>query len=270
MYQIVQKIANWKMPTPGVYSWIHILTLVIVAISTFLLVYFFRNSKEKVMRRICMIVWIILVVLEIGKQLVMNLTESGFSYQWYIFPFQFCDTPFYILPLIAFLKKGKIHNAVLSYFSFFCLFGGLIVMLYPDGVFCEYAYINIQTMIHHGSMVVIGLFLLIWNKESFKLKFFLKGLIVFGCLIAIAMILNLTLGKYVKDNNLGVLNLFFISPYFDCTLPLLSDIYKKAPYIVFLLTYILGFSFAGFLIYGVRYLVHYLVAKHNERKVQAA
>ena len=36
-------------------------------------------------------------------------------------------------------------------------------------------------------------------------------------------------------------NMFFISPYVDCPMPVFDIVYKNVPYIIFLLTYIVGF-----------------------------
>jgi hypothetical protein len=45
--------------------------------------------------------------------------------------------------------------------------------------------------------------------------------------------------------------MFYISPHYACTLPVLSIIYDKAPYAVFLITYLLGFSFISALFFGI-------------------
>ena len=51
-------------------------------------------------------------------------------------------------------------------------------------------------------------------------------------------------------------NMFYISPYFDCTLPILSEIYKQVPYIAFLGIYIVGFVLAAFIIYMIYLIIH--------------
>jgi hypothetical protein len=44
--------------------------------------------------------------------------------------------------------------------------------------------------------------------------------------------------------------MFYISPYFPCTLPVFSSIYSAVPYPVFLLLYIAAFLIGGGIVYG--------------------
>ena len=90
------------------------------------------------------------------------------------------------------------------------------------------------------------------TKSVWNFKYFLLGVIVLGVMIASALILNLIVPAFVKDETF---NMFYISPYFDCTLPLLSGIYNKVPYLIFLFIYALGFALAGLLIWGVAYYI---------------
>lgn len=43
-------------------------------------------------------------------------------------------------------------------------------------------------------------------------------------------------------------NMFFIGPYFPNHLPILSGIYVSAPYTIFLLVYIFGFTLVSYII----------------------
>jgi hypothetical protein len=49
--------------------------------------------------------------------------------------------------------------------------------------------------------------------------------------------------------------MFFVSPYFDCTLPVLSAIYPKVPYIAFLLIYNIGFAIVSLIVYSIQKLI---------------
>jgi len=65
----------------------------------------------------------------------------------------------------------------------------------------------------------------------------------------------LNIGVYHLFQHLGMddtFNMYFISPYFDCTLPILSIIYPLVPYPLFLVMYILGFSLIAALMYYVQ------------------
>ena len=71
------------------------------------------------------------------------------------------------------------------------------------------------------------------------LKSVLKGTLVFGIFMIIALIANVVAVKVF--NMQEFFNLFYISPYFDCPMPVFSLIYKAVPYPVFLLLYLVGF-----------------------------
>jgi len=123
--------------TPLAYGWFHILSLVIILGTAITISIVFRNCSDKVFRRISLVFWIIIVILEIGKQLLfafnynVDTGEVTFRYQWYAFPYQFCSSPLYILPLVIFLKDGKVRDCAISFISLFSLFAGLSAMFYP-------------------------------------------------------------------------------------------------------------------------------------------
>lgn len=182
----------------------------------------------------------IIVFLEIVKEIEYSSYFENevqlWDYPWYIFLFQLCSTPLYILPFVVFVKNKKIRQYFISYMMTFSLFGDLAVYAYPNDVFVETTIINFQTMIHHGMQIVLGIFLVVVYRKQYDFKFFLKGILVFVGLSITAMALNVSMYHIFQNKGLDdTFNMFFVSPYFDCTLPVLSLIYPKVPYIIFLL-----------------------------------
>ena len=85
-------------------------------------------------------------------------------------------------------------------------------------------------------------------KNSYKTL--LKALPVFVCGIVIATILNeIAAASGILENE--TFNMFYISPYYDCTLPVLSGVYASVPYPVFLIVYLLGFAAISALVFGI-------------------
>jgi hypothetical protein len=117
--------------------------------------------------------------------------------------------------------------------------GGIAVMLYPDTVFVSEALINIQTMVHHGLMVVMGSYLIISKSIKLNFRTVLNAFKVFLVLIIIALTIDVSTYYIGIDNGL---KMFFISPFHVSTLPVFSAIYSKVPYIIFLLIYIIVFT----------------------------
>lgn len=255
-----------EMITPKSYGLFHIMFIIFVIIGTILICRYFLNTSEKNVRIMVFICWVVIFGLELYKQIVFSFNYENnivtWDYQWYAFPYQFCSTPMYALPFIVFLKDSKVRDSIIAFTSTFALFGGLVVMIYPGNVFIETIGINIQTMIHHGLQVVLGIFFTLRMIDKFNWKSVLKGAIVFSVFVVIAYILNITVYHIFLDKGIDEsFNMFYISPYFDCELPILSEIYKNIPYPLFAGIYLIGFTLAAFIIYYLQIGIYKLVLK---------
>ncbi len=260
-----------EMTTPASYGVWHICFLLLTVAASVGAVWRFRDASEKTQRRLLLTVWLVLVTLEVYKQLVFSLDVTDgvadWSYPWYAFPFQFCSSPLYVLPFAIFPRSDRIRSAVMSFLATFSLFGGLAVMAYPGDVFIGMIGINIQTMVHHGSQVILGVLMVAWDRRRMDKVFFAKGIAVFAILAAVAMILNLGVHAALVSAGMGDLtfNMFFISPYHPCTLPVLSLVYPAVPYPVFLALYLLGFSAVAGIVFAMEAGILHLIGRRNPR-----
>ena len=246
--------------TPQMYGGFHIVFLLLAVALAILFSRLVFLHGDKVYRRIILSFWIIMVVSEIYRELVFSMDATSgvavWDYAWYQFPFQLCATPLYVFPLVALLPDGAVRDACRAYAATFALFGGIAVMLYPGDVLCSYIGINIQSLVHHGLQLVGGVVSAVSLREKYDLKQFLKGVIVFCAFVTVAMTLNIGVHAYhISAGMDDTFNMFFISPYFDCTLPVLSSVYKLVPYPLFLLVYVIGFALVALLIFGITKLV---------------
>ncbi len=244
------------MPEPTYYGWFHLMFIAIAVTAITLLCVFARNIREKNLRRIILGCWLVLVVFEIYKQLVFSINNNDgvavWHYQWYAFPFQLCSSPLYLLPFVAFLKEGKVRDSIIAFLATYSLFGGLIVFIYPNDVFVATIGINIQTMVHHGLQLVLGVYLMVYYRKKINWQFFLRGVAVFAVMCAIAMSLNVIF-YYLVDETF---NMFYFSPYYPCTLAVLGDfIWPNVPYSVFLLVYLIGFTITATVIFAIQYYI---------------
>lgn len=247
------KFAATEMAIPTNYDVFHLAWVGVVIAVAVLLVCAFKNISEKNFRKLAAGLWITMVVLEIIKQLVFGFRVVDgalvWNYEWYSFPFQFCSSPLYILPIVAFARDGKIRDAAITFLATFSLFAGICVYVFPNDVFTYFTFINHQTMIHHGVQVFFGIYLAFRYREKMKFKDLVWATVIFSALAATALGMNI--GMYHIFQNLGmndIFNMFFISPYYDCTLPLLSMVYSAVPYPVFLCVYIFGFMLCAGLV----------------------
>ena len=241
---------------PASYGLFHITCILVIALLTFLVCKLFKDSSDRTVNILTAVVWVVILTLEIYKQLIHGFyIEDGvfhWDYAWYIFPFQFCSSPLYIFPIIAFTKSEKLRDACISYMMTFSLFAGLAVLAYPGDVFIETAGICLQTMVHHGSQILMGIFYAIRYRDRFGVKHFFSGVKVFSVMSIIAIILNVAVYRAFLIYGIDeTFNMFFISPYFDCTLPILSTVYKMIPYGAFLCVYLFGFVLAALIVYSI-------------------
>ena len=249
--QIILQILDVKMQTPDMYGWFHLLSLGLTALLTAVLCFAARRHGEREsVRRVVLVVTLLVVALEIYKQINYSFSYTDgikFDYQWYIFPFQFCSTPMYVGLLAGLTKKGKVHDAACAYLATYAMFAGLCVMAYPDTVFVQTVGINIQTMVCHGTMIVIGIYLLYSGYVKIEIKTLLRGALIFAILVSMAAVMNevaFQAGLLETED----FNMFFISPHCDPSLPVYSLVQQHVPYPWCLIIYILGFSLAAYLI----------------------
>ncbi len=259
-----------QMTKPTPYGVFHLVSFAITIILAGVLCYFVirnrRNGKSNdKFVRICVLTYaIVCIILEIYKQLNYSFdsTTGEWSYQWYAFPFQFCSTPMYVALIAGCLKKCEFQKYLYAYIGTFVVFAGLCVMFYPDSVFTSTIGINIQTMVCHGGMIVIGVVVLASGVIDMEWKTILKAMAVFAVLVSVALIMNII---FNSTGNTANFNMFYISPYKNCSLAILSDIQKVVPYIVFLFVYIFGFSLAAFIIFAIAKGINHLVNKHYNK-----
>lgn len=265
--EFIFNLLEFEIETPTTFGWFHIMFLLITILVTVLFIIKFKNPTEKFINRIFLIAGLLMFVLECYKQFVFTFSYEAFEvisdYQWYSFPFQFCSVPMYVYLIIPF-TKGKVRNALLCFSASYSLFAGTAVMIYPGDVFIATLGISIQTMIHHGLMVVMGVYLLVSRIVKVSIKTILSATVVFSIVLLIALLMNLTVIKFIPSDE--TFNMFFISPYFDCTLPILSIIYKKVPYIIFLFIYVFGFGLVAGLVNLIYYGIDRLVVKINVKQ----
>ena len=268
-----EKVVNFLVPTmavPPAYGVFHLTSVLLVLIFTLYFALRHKNTEDGKVRRVLLVFWIVIMILEVYKQIAFAFNYNGgdpiWDYAWYVFPFQFCSTPHYILPFIIFLKEGKIRDAFIAFLCSFSLLAGISVMVMPGDVLCYLSIINVQTMFHHGSQVLLGVWLAVLNRKKLSLRFFLSGIAVFISLVCVAMILNVIVYRaMLSHGSVETFNMFFISPYFPCTLPVLSDIFAVAPYPVFLLAYLFAFSLGATVIYLIAIGIRRLAGGKRER-----
>ncbi len=245
-----------EVEKPGLFSLFHIISLVVIIGLTVLISYLFRNSTRKTYKRIILTGWIILLILEVIKQVVKSFyygDPSYFKYSFYHLPFHLCSTIYYIVPILLFTDSEKhkaLHDALTGFMCFFVLYAGIGVIFYNEIVMSTLLYTNIQTMIHHGMQVVLGVFMIVWNRNNINFKTFLHGLIVLGIFTVLAIIVNVALTP-ISDG----IDMFYVNPIKNTSLPVVGVIQEKYGFVLYLIVYLLINVTLAFITYTVSMLI---------------
>lgn len=258
---------------PAPYGSFHIASWVISILLAAVLCLCHRKDRPDRVRKVVFAISLAVLVLEVLKQINYSagFPEGGgikWDYQWYAFPFQFCSVPMYVGVLQGIIKKGKVHDALCSFLATYAIFAGLCVMIYPGDVFTPTLFICIQTMVCHGTMLPIGIYLLYTGHVKTEQKTILKAMCVFGAAVVSAVILNEVM--HLSGITGGeTFNMFFVSRHFDCTLPVYSMVHNTVPFPINLLIYFLGFSAAAYLLLLAAIGIKKLAGAVTQKKTKA-
>ncbi len=251
-----------RMEEPEVISWFHFIALIPIIALAILIPLFFRNTEEKTYKRILFIFWVALIILEVFKQLIKSFYYGNPSYWEYSirdFPFSVCSMVYYFIPIILFVNKEKhpkIVDAATGYLCLICLTAGIVVCIYTKMATSTLIFINIQTFIHHGSQVVLGVFIYVWNRKNVTIKTVYRSLIALAITAVIAIIINVAFYPHF-------INMFFINPTRITNLPVGNIVQEKAGYPVYLIAFLTVIALMTFLTYFVETSIYKAVIKRS-------
>ena len=245
---------------PKTFGIFHFITLGLVILGAFLVIKYYKGDSDAVFRRIMLTVWLVILCGEIYRDIYYSFDlEDGvliYDFSWYQFPFQLCSSPLYALPFLIFLKEGKLRDGFAAFLALFSFFGGIAVIIYPGNVFTATIGISIQSMIHHSCQVLIALFIAKRNREKYNTDFFKRGLYVFLGFVSAAMLLNVVFYLVFTANGItDDFNMFYISPFYDSSLPVFSTIQEMSSGWLMAPLYLTLFIPTAYLIFRIQKLL---------------
>lgn len=263
----LENIFSWPTDKLHGYGWFHLtFVILIIVISTLFII--FGKEDEKHVRRVVFIFGLFFAGLEVYKQLFYNVFNDVDSYQWWIFPFQFCSTPLYLC-LSIYLWKPRFQKYLYEFLGLYGILGGLAVMVNPDSVLNGEVTLCLQTMLWHSAMIVLAIYLIKVNHFGKNYLELVPSTIICLIIIMIAMTINVTF-EILKRNNLvsGTLNLLYISPFYDNEVFILTKIRLATNWYVYFLSYVLALILGAHVIFGLCALVNKIKNKKCGKKNQ--
>ncbi|MFA5719559.1 MAG: hypothetical protein WC939_00710 [Acholeplasmataceae bacterium] len=249
MLEFINYLTDIQIETPTFYGWFHLTFLGISILVSFLIAFLPIKTSHKQQKVLLIIVLVIFYVGELYKQYDyyhhgswgIGITNT---YHWGIFPFQFCSTHLYLLPLL-FIPNDKVKNPILTYLATFGLFAGLITMIYPMGVFKDRLFVSIHTMVHHSLMIWVGIY--VWKiKRVGDFKCFLKACLILLIFMVTAILINLLL----NDVSESKVRMFYMHPFVETSLPVFNYI-QRVSFLLYVVVYYALFTLVGFSIFRV-------------------
>lgn len=259
--KLISSTPRFQAP-PEVYGAFHTCSLAIVLLACIVMIVLHikaskapkgkTSNKESCLKKSLLGFFLILFLSELGKQLIFSYDAATDTWKYCFekFPFQLCSTPIYISLLALILPgrgwSGRIRDALICFLATYSAIAGASVLFYPSSdVFSEIIYLDIHTMLWHGIMLIYGLYLWLAGFVEPQISTAFKGFAVFLPLNFIALALNET--EHLTGFAGGeYFNMFYISRYYTCGIPVLHEIQKAMPYPVFFAAFIMTLSIASF------------------------
>ena len=183
---------------------------------------------------------------------------------WF-FPWQLCSMAMYCSFLVKYLK-GKAQMAVLVFLATYSLLGGIVALILPYDMLRPQIALTIHSFAYHGLIVTEAMIaMMILSKRAKREKpAFLPATLLFLIMAAIAFMINVVSHAVLNDPDLEP-NMFYITPAYPSTQPILHDIavnYGIPVEIALYLALIILTSFVIFLV--IRLVIH--MRQHTQDK----
>ena len=180
------------------------------------------KDKELVPRAVIPGAGLILMLMELFKQIYLyEVVFEGHYNVWYL-PFQLCSMPMYMALLSGICcKRGWIgaSRILWTFMQDFGILGGIAALIVHDGFTWEaYPLLTAHGYIWHIMLILMGLCIYRYGLSELSLKGFISAVLLLLFCAAIAQFINISL------HGLGDCDMFYISPYHLSAQPVFRDI----------------------------------------------
>lgn len=246
--------ARDKSTACGMWSTTYIIALAIVICVIVVGLILSRKMSHKAVRRTIICFAIFGVVTEICKMIFVGVTYGVDEVEFV--PLYFCSL-FIYCTIMSLFKNETIKNTGLSFLFFGGIAGAISFFAYPSACIPNYPiyhFMCLRTMIFHGSMIYIGILIVMTKYYTPTLKHFLN----FAVLISIVSILAIIM------NSIQGTNLMYISK--PLKIDIVKDIYAFSPHLYALLVVLLQIVVPYWTTAAIYYIIINVVKNFRTKK----
>lgn len=242
------------------FSKYHILWLILYALVLFYLIVFCKNASELKFRILLFIFGFSLFIGEILKILCHCHFDGKFTFINDYIPWQFCSTPLYFFWICPLMKNKLAYQTMLTYLSTYCIVAGTAAIIPAESIFTDLAFDNLHTLLLHGGMVVIGIYVQVSNRLDYKWITFVNAVCLFFTTAFIAQ--NINFITYMK-NPATATDMYFISPFVRWGPTNVMKLFENVPYWAYFAGYLLSFTLASYIIFVISKNLHKIKSRKN-------
>ncbi len=233
--------------TPTLFGGFHIGVTALILLGCVGAFFALRRMREEQLLRLIRWLGILMLAMEVWKQCFSWVYIYDRQLNLWFFPWQLCSMAMYCAALVPGVARAR-QNALLVFLSTFSLFAAVVALAVPSDMLRPYILLTFHGFLYHGLMIVVALaaMLTAYRREDVR---FAPAVRLFLWMAAVAEIINVVSHKLIGDIHREP-NMFFITPYYESTQPVLHEIAAALGIpaeIVIYLTAIILISFGLFL-----------------------
>lgn len=192
-----------------------------------------KQVSRKSVHKVLFTCGIVLLILELFKQLFLFYIVNGGAYDWWFFPFQLCSVPMYLCILLP-LTRGQLRKTFLSFMAGFTFTGALAALIYPEDMLRSYAVLTAHGFIWHSILLFISLTVVLTGVADLSARGSAHAAVLFVLLCVPAVCINIFAEPLMKTAGLPhtYAAMFYLNPFHYSPQPFVSSVqeYTSIPF----------------------------------------
>lgn len=240
---------------PGkLFSPLHIVIMVLLAVAVPLAAFFLRKLSGRSMKILFIVLWAVVSAFEVVKITWESCTNPNGFEAGGILPLYLCSLFMYVMPFAIWCKPNSwLRKSACGFLCTLNLVGGFINFVYPVNVLSNYSAISfagLHTLFYHAAMVFVGLLMLFSKYYRYEIKDAWLAFIPVAVFSIPANIVNFTINADY---------MFFHGNFFPFSL-----IASHMPVWVWVIVLYIGYFAVPYLFY----LPAFLIQKYGRKKAR--